>query len=105
MKTRCRVCCCSPAVAKTAHNNIQVTRAALNFQGEAAPRHLAEQLGAMEALLRRAGGAAADARADGGGGGSDSSSSGGGRGSGDGDGKAAAARSSSELAAGSSPSQ
>lgn len=34
-----------------AHNNIQVTRRILNFQGEAVPRHLADQLLAMEEVV------------------------------------------------------
>jgi hypothetical protein len=33
-----------------AHNNIQVTRRLLNFQGSAVPAHLAQQLADMEAL-------------------------------------------------------
>jgi hypothetical protein len=42
-----------------AHNNIQVTRKVLNWQGKAVPRHLVEQLSAMERLLRDAGHAGA----------------------------------------------
>ncbi|KAI8469034.1 MAG: putative serine esterase-domain-containing protein [Monoraphidium minutum] len=37
-----------------AHNNIQVTRRILNWQGEAVPRHLVEQLAAMEGLMAAA---------------------------------------------------
>lgn len=37
-----------------AHNNIQVTRRLLNFQGSAVPAHLAQQLADMEALRRLA---------------------------------------------------
>ncbi|KIZ05254.1 hypothetical protein MNEG_2703 [Monoraphidium neglectum] len=43
----------------SAHNNIQVTRKVLNWQGKAVPRHLVEQLSAMERLLRDAGHAGA----------------------------------------------
>lgn len=35
-----------------AHNNIQVTRELLNFQGRRVPRHVAETLAEMEKLAR-----------------------------------------------------
>jgi hypothetical protein len=43
--------CFMGATFGLAHNNIQVTRRLINFQGEAVPRHLARQLADMEALL------------------------------------------------------
>jgi hypothetical protein len=43
-----------PTPPPAAHNNIQVTRRILNVQGKAVPRHLAEQLAAMEGVLAQA---------------------------------------------------
>jgi len=55
-----------------AHNNIQVTRRFLNFQGKAVPRHLAEQLAQMELMLADLNDGAAAAAAAAGNGGGDS---------------------------------
>jgi hypothetical protein len=43
--------CFKGATFGFAHNNIQVTRRLLNFQGVAVPRYLAQQLADMEALM------------------------------------------------------